>query len=90
MQAAGGSASLLVKFGTGMQAGHDQLGGGDALFFVDAGGNATTVVEHGDGPVGVQRHVDPIAVSLAVIRQWRCRPPRRPCGGGRCRHRCRR
>ncbi|MGY4456888.1 hypothetical protein ACVWYI_000848 [Bradyrhizobium sp. LB13.1] len=41
-----------------MQLGHDDLGRRDAFALVDVDGNATAVVAHGDGIVGVEHDID--------------------------------
>ena len=61
VQAAGDLVGILVEFSAGVQPRHDHFGGGDALFLVDVGRNAAAVVDHGDGAVGVERHVDAVA-----------------------------
>ena len=56
VQAAGDLVGILVELSAGVQLGHDDLGRGDALFLVDAGGNAAPVVAHRAGAVRVERH----------------------------------
>jgi hypothetical protein len=46
-----------------MQLSHDQFGGGNAFFGMDAGGNAATIVAHGAGAIGIEDHVDAIGMS---------------------------
>ena len=58
MQAAGDLVGILVEFSAGMQLGHDDLGGGDALALVDVGRDAAAVVEDRHRAVGIQRHLD--------------------------------
>ncbi len=56
VQAAGDLVGVLVEFAAGVELGHDDLGRRNALFLVDAGGNAASVVDDGAGTVCVQRH----------------------------------
>ena len=58
VQAAGDLVGVLVEFSAGMQLGHDDLGGGDALALVDVGRDAAAVVEDRHRAVGVERHLD--------------------------------
>ena len=90
MQAAGDLVGVLVEFPARVQLGHDDFGGRDALFVVDAGRNAAPVVGDGAGAVGVERHGRRAWRGRPAPRRWRCRRPRRPCDAGRSRRRCRR
>src|SRR5207237_1633349 len=54
VQAAGYLVGILVEFSTRMQLGHDDLGRGNPLAFVDVDRNAAAVVAHGDGAVGIE------------------------------------
>ena len=63
MQAAGNLVGILVEFSARVQLGHDDLGRRDALFVVDAGGDAAAVVGDGAGAVGVERHGDELGVA---------------------------
>ena len=58
VQPAGDLVGILVEFSAGMQPRHDHFGGGDLLLLVEVGGNAAAVVDHGDGAVGIERHID--------------------------------
>ena len=67
MQAAGDLVAVLVELAAGVQLGQRDLGGrAPGLVLVvelDAGGNAATVVDHGDRVVGVNRDDDVVAVA---------------------------
>ncbi len=54
VQAARDLVGILVEFTAGVEAGEDDLGGGDTFLGVDIGGNAAAVVTHCDGAVAVQ------------------------------------
>ena len=62
MQAAGNLVGILVELPAGMQLGHDHFGGADALFLVNARGNAAAIVAHGAGAIGVQLHIDAVGM----------------------------
>src|SRR6202034_1941830 len=49
---------ILVEFPAGVELGHDDFGGGNALALVNVDGNAAAVVAHGDGAVGVEHDLD--------------------------------
>src|SRR5215831_4450140 len=55
--------SVLIEFSAGVQVGHDDLGGGYALFVVDADRDAAAIVGDGAGAVGIQRHGYGIAIA---------------------------
>ena len=90
VQAAGDLVGVLVELPAGVQLGHDDLGRRDAFALVDVGGDAAAVVGDGDRAVGVEDHLDARGPAAPAPRRWRCRPPRRPCGAGPSRRRCRR
>src|SRR5258708_5289559 len=46
-----------------MQLGHDDFGGADAFFGVNAGRNAAAVVAHGAGAVGIEHHIDAVGMA---------------------------
>ena len=58
VQAAGNLVGVLVEFSAGVQLGHDDLGGGNALALVDVDRDAAAVVAHGAGTVGIERDHD--------------------------------
>ena len=58
VQAAGHLVRVLVEFSAGVELGHDDLGGGNALAFVDVDRDAAAVVAHGAGTVGIERDHD--------------------------------
>ena len=58
VQTAGDLVGILVELTARMQLGHDDLGRRHAFFRVNVGGNATAVVGHGTGAVGIERHGD--------------------------------
>ena len=62
MEAAGNLVGILVELAARVQLGHDDFGGRDAFALVDFNGNAAAVVAHGGGAVGVQGHVDAVAM----------------------------
>jgi hypothetical protein len=63
VQAAGDFVGVLFELTARVELGHDDFGGADAFLGVDAGRNATAVVAHGAGTVGIQDHVDAIGVA---------------------------
>ena len=90
MQAARNLVGVLVEFSAGMQLRHDDFGRRHAFALVDVGRDAAAVVAHGAGTVGIEREPPRPWRSPPAPRRWRCRRPRRPCGAGPSRHRCRR
>ena len=48
----------VVEFATGVQLGHDDFGGRDALFLVHVDGDAAPVIAHRNRAVGVDFHAD--------------------------------
>ena len=63
MQTARDLVGVVVELTAGVQHGHDDFGGGDALFRMDIDRNSTAVVVHGDGFVGVDGDNDVGAVT---------------------------
>jgi hypothetical protein len=63
VQAAGDLVGVLVELPAGVQLGHDDLGGRDALLLVDAHGDAAPVVGDRDAVVGVKRDRDGVRVA---------------------------
>ena len=63
VEPAGHLVRALVELAAGVQPGHDHLGGGHAFAFVDVGRDAAAVVAHGDRAVGVEDHIDPVAIA---------------------------
>jgi hypothetical protein len=66
VQAAGGLVGggvVVAELAAGAEGGEDDLDGGDALGRVDADGDAAAVVGDGAGAVGVDLHVDRLAVA---------------------------
>ena len=53
----------LVELPAGMQLGHDDLGGGDALLLVDVCGDPAPVVAHRRRAVGAEHHMDVLAIA---------------------------
>ena len=91
VQAAGDLVGVLVELPAGVQLGHDDLGRRDAFLGVDVGRDAAAVV--GDActePSGFSVTGDRGRSGRPAPRRWRCRRPRRPCGAGPSRRRCRR
>ena len=60
---AGDLVGALVELPAGVQLGHDDLGGGDALLLVDIGGNPTAVVADRRRAVGAQHHMNMLAIA---------------------------
>ncbi len=90
VQAARHLVGVLVEFSAGMQLGHDDLGRRHALLLVDLAPEC-----RGRCPrrwPSRRRSASPRCGrnSRPAPRRWRCRPPRRPCGAGPSRRRCRR
>ena len=56
VQAARNLVRVLVELSACMELGHDHFGRGDAFLRMDLGWNATAIILHGHGTVGVQRH----------------------------------
>src|SRR5690606_17302959 len=54
---------IVVEFSAGMQNGHDDLGGGASLFFVNVDGNSATIVRYRHGLIAVDDDPDRLAVS---------------------------
>jgi hypothetical protein len=48
VQAAGNLIGIVVKLTAGVQHGHDDFGGRNALFLVNLGGNTAAVIANGD------------------------------------------
>ncbi len=90
VQAARDLVGAVVELSAGVQHGHDDLGGGDALLAVNVDRNAAAVVDDRYRFVRMDGDHDAVAVAGQAPRQWRCPPPRTPCDAGRCRHRYRR
>ena len=63
VQSARDLVGVLVEFAARMQLGHDDFGGRDAFFVVDAGRNAAPVVGDGARAVGVERHGHELGVA---------------------------
>ena len=63
VQAAGDLVRAVVEFPAGVQHGHDDLGGRDALLAVDIHRDAAAVVGDGDRFVGVDGDHDAVAVA---------------------------
>ena len=63
MQTTGDLVGILLEFTARMKLGHDDFGGGNAFFFVDAGGNAAAIVAHGAGAIGIERDVDAVGMA---------------------------
>ena len=63
VQAARDLVGVLVELAAGVQPGHDHLGGRDAFALVDVGRDAAAVVAHRDRAVGVEDHLDPVAIA---------------------------
>ena len=62
MQTAGHLVGVLVELPARMQLGHDNFGGADAFFLVNAGGDAAAIVAHGAGAIGVELHVNAVGM----------------------------
>ena len=58
-----GAALALVEFAAGMQPGENQLDDRCFFFRVQAERNAASVVLYADRAIGVQRHLDPLAIA---------------------------
>ena len=56
MEAAGNLVGVLVELTPGVKLGHDDLGRRHALAGVNIGRNTASIVGHGAGAVGIQRH----------------------------------
>ncbi len=65
VQAARHLVAVLIELSARMQLGHDDLGGGHALFLVHVDGDAAAVVAHRDAVVGV----DPDLNEVRMPRQ---------------------
>src|SRR5690606_3009880 len=63
VQTAGDGVCLAVELATGVQGRQDDLDGGALLHRVNAGRDATAVVDHADAVVGEQRDVDLVGVA---------------------------
>ena len=63
VQTARDLVGILVELTAGMQLGHDDLGSRYAFFLVDIGGNAAPIVADRHRAVGVQDHLDPVAMA---------------------------
>src|ERR1700756_4650114 len=70
VQAARHLIGVLVELSAGMELGHDDLGGGDALALVDVNRNAAAIVAHSDGIVGIEDDLD--AAGMAGERLVDC------------------
>jgi len=55
VQAAGNLVGILVEFTACVELGHDDLGRGNAFFFMDAHGNSAAIVLHRNRIISVQR-----------------------------------
>ncbi len=49
---------VVVELTACVQHGHDHFRSGNALFFVNAGGNATAIILNGNGIIGMNGHDD--------------------------------
>ncbi|MND34630.1 hypothetical protein D3C80_252520 [compost metagenome] len=56
MQTTGNLIGILVELTAGMKLSHDDFGSRNTFFLMDIGRDATTVIGHGAGAVGVKRH----------------------------------
>ena len=63
VQAARDLVGVVVELAARVQHGHDHLGGRHALALVDVDRDAAAVVADGDRAVGVQDHLDPVAIA---------------------------
>ena len=63
MQTAGDLVGVLVELSARMELGHDDLGSRDAFALMDLGRDAAAVIVDRDRPVGVERHVDQVAIA---------------------------
>ena len=63
MQAAGHLVGVLVELPAGVELGHDHFRRRDAFALVDLGRDAAAVVHHRDRAVGVERHLDLVAIA---------------------------
>ena len=63
VQTAGHFIGVIIKFTAGVQDGHDNFRCGDALFRVNAGWDAATVILYGDGVIAVDSDNDIFAVT---------------------------
>ncbi len=63
VQAAGDLVGVLVELTAGMQLGHDDLGRRHALAGVHLGRDAAAVVGHRHRAVGIEEHVDRVAIA---------------------------
>jgi len=52
----------ILELPARVELGHDHFGGGDALFGVNAGRDAATIILYRDRAIGVERDVDPVAM----------------------------
>ena len=67
MQAAGELIRAIAELAAGVQAGEDELHGGDLGHLVHFDWNATSIVLNGDGAVGVNGDPDVFAVAGEVL-----------------------
>jgi catechol-2,3-dioxygenase len=63
VQTAGDLVGILVELSASMELGHDDLGRRNALFLVDAHGNAASVVADRDAVIGVKRDRDGVRMA---------------------------
>ncbi len=63
VEAARNLVGVLVEFAAGMQLGHDDFSGRNALGWMDVGRNAAAVVTDGDGAIGVEDDDDAVAIA---------------------------
>ena len=63
MQTAGDFVRVIVKFTAGMKYGHDDLSSRNALFFVNAGRNTTTIILYGNRVIRMDRDLNLFTVA---------------------------
>ena len=63
MQTAGDFVRVIVKFTAGVKYGHDDLSSRNALFFVNAGRNTTTIILYGNRVIRMDRDLNLFTVA---------------------------
>ena len=63
VQTAGNLIGIVVELAAGVKFGHDDLGGGNALFLVHADRNAAAVVANGGRTVGIEDNLSFVAIT---------------------------
>jgi hypothetical protein len=63
VQTAGNLVGILVELSASMELGHDDLGRRNALFLVNAHGNAASIVTDRDAVIGVKRDRDGVRMA---------------------------